>query len=152
MEQLETLVRVCSKDKHVEMPYHIAKSSSSPKGTASPHPSGTTHPETSNTITPLPGASQQKNAKLTKKAGEKTGVTPSPALASSVAAAANNNKKKKPSKNFTETHKKWQETAKKMNGGKDVRIVTKKGPAKKLIYDYLYESFKPQTVDGIYKV
>jgi hypothetical protein len=57
----------------------------------------------------------------------------------------------KPSKQMLETHRKWQEMAESM-GGVGARIVVSKPEAKKLIYDELYDSFRPMNITDIYKV
>ena len=50
-----------------------------------------------------------------------------------------------------EAHKKWLEAAQAM-GGSDARIVVSKPAAKKLIFDYLYDSFQPMNITQIFKV
>jgi len=49
-----------------------------------------------------------------------------------------------------EVHKKWLEAAQSM-GGVGARIVVSKPHAKKLIFDYLYDEFKPMNITQIYK-
>jgi hypothetical protein len=50
-----------------------------------------------------------------------------------------------------ELHKKWLEAAQAM-GGNDARIVVSKPAAKKLIFDFLYDSFQPMNITQIFKV
>ena len=57
----------------------------------------------------------------------------------------------KPSKQMLETHRKWQEAAEAM-GGPGSRIVVSKPEAKKLIYEELYDEFRPMNITDIYKV
>ncbi len=50
-----------------------------------------------------------------------------------------------------EVHKKWLEAAQAM-GGKDARIVVSKPAAKKMIFDFLYDSFQPMNITQIFQV
>ena len=101
----------------------------------------------SHTITPL-----RNDMLATQTAGKKNGkstVTPSPAvgLAAAKAPAVSN----KPSKQALEYHRKWQEAAEAM-GGPQARIVVAKGAAKKIIFDFLNDAFRPMNITQIYKV
>jgi hypothetical protein len=57
----------------------------------------------------------------------------------------------KPSKAALAMHKNWQDAAEAV-GGKDVRIVVGKPAAKKLIFDKLFDAFRPMNITQIYKV
>jgi len=50
-----------------------------------------------------------------------------------------------------EVHKKWLEAAQSM-GGTDARIVVSKPAAKKLIFDFLVNTFQPMNITQIYMV
>ena len=55
------------------------------------------------------------------------------------------------SKTSKSIHKKWQMEAE-AKGGKGAKIVLGQTEAKKLIYDLLYESFRPMNITSIYEV
>jgi hypothetical protein len=61
----------------------------------------------------------------------------------------NNKKSSKPTKAQLEIHKQWREAAEKMGGTK---IVVNKMDAKKIIFDFLYDAFRPMTITQIYNV
>jgi hypothetical protein len=134
-EHKDALISKCSRKKDVPMPHFAASPSKEYENKLVSH-----------TITPL------RNDMSTQPAGKKNGkatVTPSPAvgLAAAKAPAASN----KPSKQALEYHRKWQEAAEAM-GGPQARIVVAKGPAKKIIFDFLNDAFRPMNITQIYKV
>lgn len=57
----------------------------------------------------------------------------------------------KPNPKALAIHSKWQAAAEAI-GGKDARIVVSKPAAKKLIFDILFEAFRPMNIAQIYKV
>jgi hypothetical protein len=136
-EHKDALISKCSRKKDVPMPNFVS--------TASPS-KDCENKLVSHTITPLP------NGMATQTAGNKNGnstVTPSPAvgLASAKAPAASN----KPSKVALTLHRKWQEAAEAI-GGPQARIVVSKPAAKKIIFDYLNDAFRPMNITQIHKV
>lgn len=57
----------------------------------------------------------------------------------------------KPSKAQLEIHQKWQAAAE-AAGGPNARIVLHKPIAKKIIFDFLFDSFRPMNITDIHKV
>lgn len=96
---------------------------------SSPSPKGKLE-DTANFVTPPPPLKESTSLVNTKEIGA--------AKASGKAKAI-------------EVHKKWLEAAQAM-GGKDARIVVSKPAAKKLIFDFLYDSFQPMNITQIFKV
>jgi len=95
----------------------------------------------SHTVTPLPNAT-----KMDEEVPNDTNapiVSPNPAEPSKIC--------KQPSKQALALHRKWQEAAEAM-GGPGTRIVVSKPAAKKIIFDFLYDSFHPMNITDIYKV
>jgi hypothetical protein len=134
-EHKDALISKCSRKKDTPMPHFAASPSKEYENKLVSH-----------TITPL------RNDITTQTAGKKNGsstVTPCPAvgIAGSKAPAPSN----KPSKQALEYHRKWQEAAEAM-GGPQSRIVVAKGAAKKIIFDFLTETFRPMNITQIYKV
>ena len=68
-----------------------------------------------------------------------------------IAAAATVTSAKTVSKGAIAAHKKWQDDATKL-GGPNAKIVVKKLDAKQLIFDLLYEAFRPMNITQIYEV
>ena len=95
-----------------------------------------------NTVTPLPNNSNNPNSQKQKGAGAGV-ITPME--------PSNKKPKKKESKAAMAMHAKWREAAI-AAGGPNAQIVIKHPEAKKLIFDYLYDSFSPQNITQIYKV
>lgn len=92
-----------------------------------------------NTVTPLPNS----NLNSQKQKGDGAVITPM---------EASNKKHKKKEKNaHMAIHAKWREAAI-AAGGPNAQIVIKHSEAKKIIFDYLYDSFSPQNITQIYKV
>ena len=60
-------------------------------------------------------------------------------------------KKKEASKEALAIHRKWQAEAVKL-GGPEAKIVVSKGAAKKLIFDMMYDAFRPMNITEIYQV
>jgi hypothetical protein len=56
----------------------------------------------------------------------------------------------KPSKAQLEIHRKWQAAAE-AAGGQSARIILHKGAAKKMIFDFLFDSFRPMNITEIHK-
>jgi hypothetical protein len=108
-----------------------------------------------NTAMPAFFESPVKGTKPTKSSTN-TMTSPPPqlkdgAVAAVITPADGGKKKAKPSKAHLEMHRKWQEAAETM-GGPDARIVLSKPDAKKIIYNYLYDAFRPFTITQIYDV
>jgi hypothetical protein len=78
-----------------------------------------------------------------KKGSTKSTITPSTTI------DENHKKSSKPTKAQLEIHKQWRDAAEKMGGAK---IVVNKMDAKKIIFDYLSDSFQPMTITQIYNV
>lgn len=134
-EHKDALISKCSRKKDVPMPHFTASPSKENEKKLVTH-----------AITPLP------NRMATQTAGNKNGnstVTPSPAvgLAAAKAPAQSN----KPNKQYLALHRKWQEAAEAM-GGPQARIVVSKGAAKKIIFDFLNDAFRPMNITQIHKV
>jgi hypothetical protein len=109
-----------------------------------------------NTVMPVFCESPVKQSKATMTTNPMTSPPPQLKDSNSGAAAvitpADGGKKKvKPSKAHLEMHRKWQDAAESM-GGPDARIVLSKPDAKKIIYDYLYDAFRPCTITQIFEV
>jgi hypothetical protein len=135
-EHKDALISKCSRKKDVPMPHFAASPSKEYENKLVSH----------TIITPL------RNDTVTQTAGKKNGkstVTPSPAAG--VAAAKAPAAISKPSKQALEYHRKWQEAAEAM-GGPQARIVVAKGAAKKIIFDFLNDAFRPMNITQIYKV
>jgi hypothetical protein len=139
-EHKQVLIDQCSKYKDCAMP--IFDLSPTKEGSKIIN-----HP--ANTITPPPISGileqQQENS-----IGSQYTVTPTHDDMSMVA------KKKlstelKPSKAQLEIHRKWQ-TAVEAAGGPKARIVLYKPAAKKLIFDFLFDAFRPMNITEIHKV
>lgn len=97
-------------------------------------------------LTPVPPSHQARGA----KGKGKSLVTPSPRPLSSKQppkAAA----KKKFSKAALANIQKWQKEAEAV-GGKGVKICFDKEEAKKKVYEFLYDSFRPMTITDVYNV
>ena len=135
-EHMDFMKKHCSDEKNkaaIQMP-------SFPDDAAPPEP--TTNTNTPQTMTPVP-------SQAGKKKGNKVavGVTPSPHPGA--AGATKPVKAPKASNRAVEMHKKWQEEATKNGGGK---IVVQKSEAKKKIYDFMCDNFRPYTATVIYNV
>jgi hypothetical protein len=76
-------------------------------------------------------------------------VTPSPAAESAKVGAAKGTSR--PSKQLIALHRKWQDAAESM-GGPEARIVVSKPMAKKLVFDLMYDAFRPMNITDIHKV
>jgi hypothetical protein len=121
----------------------IAAKCSRKKNPAMPHfPSEATSPLTkeqsrANFVTPPPNSlANSSQARAEVKGTNAAKITPSVG---------------KPSKAALAMHKNWQDAAEAM-GGKDARIVVSKPAAKKLIFDKLFDAFRPMNITQIYKV
>jgi hypothetical protein len=132
----QALILKCTKKKDVEMPNFGKMAASPTKTIASENSSNTLF-----TPSPNSGLSTQTN----HFDGIKN-VTPSPAIA-----AASSKVFAKPSMQLLELHRKWQGAAEAV-GGPCARIVVGKPDAKKIIFDLLYESFRPMNITEIHKV
>ena len=129
-DHIQALVDKCSKKKRPAMP-PFADSLSPMK----PNAEGTA----TNPITPLTG-----NA-LQAPEGSKATITPTPGKVTKP--------KPNPKQNaaFVKKHAEWQQAAIKA-GGPEARIVVKKDLAKPIIFDVLYEAFKPMNITQIHAV
>lgn len=137
-EHIDELIAKCSKRKDIEMPlFPESPSKACAKQTAP-----------ANTVTPPPqNLTTQKND-LPKGLSN---ITPSPALVENETSKNVNKVAAKPSKVQLEIHRKWQAAAE-AAGGPDARIVLSKPAAKKIIYDFLYDEFRPMNITEIHKV
>jgi hypothetical protein len=136
-EHKDALISKCSRKKDTRMPNFAA----SPSKECENKP-------VSHTVTPLPN----HNHTATQAAGNKNGnptVTPCPAVG--LAAAKAPAPITKPNKQSLEFHRKWQAAAEAM-GGPDARIVVSKPVAKKIIFDFLNDAFRPMNITEIHKV
>ena len=122
----KVLATKCSQSPHIAMPVFPE----------SPSKDSRTTGLASHTVTPPPGALQMKSSSKNNTNGN----TVSPATTV----------KKPPSKQVLALHRKFQETAEAM-GGPGTRIVVSKPAAKKLIFDHLFDSFRPKNITQIYK-
>lgn len=146
---IETLARKCSTKPNIKMPDPIGT-------TASPCTGNDDANDNTNTvITPLPGAIQ--NGSGGSSNGAQPSITPSPSAAAQQKNGATKKKQpsttqqQQPSKQALAMHEKWRKQAEEM-GGKGARIVVSKPEAKKLIFDLLYEAFRPMNITQIHKV
>lgn len=136
-KHLHLLSTKCSSQKSPALPKFPSLPNASPSSTSPNH---------SNFVTPPPNslvskATQQANGKENTK-NEISEITP---------ATDAGKKSCKPSSAALAIHKKWQDAAEAM-GGKDARIVVKKPAAKKLVFDLLFDAFRPMNITEIYKV
>lgn len=123
-EHLRVIARKCSSRKNPPMPVFPSSDSVSPKGKPN-----NTDAATANFVTPPPNSLGFK---------ENAGGAPPKANTAGKAKAL-------------EAHKKWLEAAQAV-GGKDARIVVSKPAAKKLIFDFMYDAFRPMNITQIFKV
>lgn len=121
---LKLIASKCSRRKNMEMPAFPMSSSPQPK----------TNCGKSNLVTPPPRSLDVKGSSSDDKTAQ--AASGKSALKTSKAVAL---------------HAKWREAAQAM-GGKDARIVVSLPIAKKLVFDYLYEEFRPMNITQIYKV
>lgn len=128
-EHQKLLVAKCSKYKDTAMPAF-----------SEPPAKATKSSTTTNTVTPPPHTLQSRTFKTKDNEG-----LPVKTLFDE------RKKKAKPSKAQLEMHRKWQEAAESL-GGADARIVLSKPAAKKIIYEFLYDAFRPCTITEIYEV
>lgn len=126
-DHAQTLISKCSKKKDIAMPVL-------PKHLPLISPTKVMDSASHTLFTPDPN-----------QMGKKPKVTPSPAVAS---ASTKTKAKSKPSKQFLELHRKWQAAAEKA-GGPSARIVVDKNDAKKLIFDLLYDKFRPMNITQV---
>jgi hypothetical protein len=139
-EHKDALISKCSRKKDVPMP-HFATVSPSKE---------CENKLVSHAITPLP---HDMNTATTQMAGNKNGnatVTPCPAVDLAVTKAPAS-VSSKPSKQALAVHRKWQEAAEAV-GGPQARIVVSKAAAKKIIFDFLNDAFRPMNITQIHKV
>ena len=144
-EHKEALITHCSKYKDCAMPNFES----------SPIKDGcvTENPTITNTITPPPVFGYVEPTQGKCSAIQNT-VTPNQ---NGAEIDSNNVPKKKvsgeckPSKAQLEIHRKWQAAAE-AAGGPNARIVISKVAAKKMIFDWLFDAFRPVTISDIHKV
>jgi hypothetical protein len=132
-EHMAALAAKCSKKSNPAMPHFPVAS-----------PSKTENQNASHTVTPPPnGATTQANKNDGKKDDSKSSiVTPQPGSSKSA---------KQPSKQALAMHRKWQEAAEAM-GGPGTRIVVNKKDAKKIIFDLLFDAFRPMNITQVFTV
>lgn len=103
------------------------------------------------TVTPLPLSGDYPE----KQTGATGLTTVTPNIESTSKArndtSVKSNSAPKPSKAQLEIHRKWQAAAE-AAGGPGARIVLSKPIAKKIIYDSLYNAFRPMNITEIHKV
>jgi hypothetical protein len=139
-EHKDALIEHCSKYKDCPMP--VFENSPTKIG----------QDETSilaNTITPSPifgiVEQQEKGQRKFTKDDPAMDIDTSAAHQKKTSAAM------KPSKEQIEIHRKWQAAAE-AAGGHNARIVLGKLTAKKMIFDFLYDSFRPMNITEVHKV
>jgi hypothetical protein len=150
-EHKDTLIAKCSKYKDCSFPVFEEKSPS--KDVKATLPSQSSIPATA--ITPLSSAATSIEKRLENPDLAHNTVTPNhnemnveaPNLASKKATAGVT----KPNKAQLEIHRKWQAAAEEL-GGPGVRIVLQKPAAKKMIFDFLFDAFRPMNITEIHKV
>jgi hypothetical protein len=135
---MDSILAKCSKRKDVEMPEFPESPSK-----------GSSEPALTNTITPPPNSGTFATQKNVPKG--KSTITPSPAITELDKQTLDKKASNKPSKAQLEIHRKWQAAAE-ASGGQDARIVLSKPAAKEIIYDFLYDAFRPMNITEIHKV
>lgn len=144
-EHKDALIDKCSKYKDAAMPVF---SESPAKGETA------LSTALANTITPPPNSGVFATQNKDPNKGKST-ITPIPAAMELESQKPDAIKKPaasaKPSKAQLEIHRKWQAAAE-AAGGSDTRIVLSKPAAKKIIYDFLYDAFRPMNITEIHKV
>jgi hypothetical protein len=159
-EHMTALLAKCSKYKDTAMPIFPESPTRGSETTALSQMTLVT--ANTGVVTPPPNTSssvataqQQQQKKNDPKGKTSSTITPCPgAMATAVVAPAT-----KPSKAQLEIHRKWQAAAEAAaaSGTHDaaasaVRIVLSKPVAKKIIYDFLYDAFRPMNITEIHKV
>jgi hypothetical protein len=143
-EHKDALIAKCSKYNDCTMP--IFENSPVKGATASLAVSA-------NTITPLPISGTLEN-KQEHSIFDANAITP---IHTEIKAETSNVAPKKsiagmkPSKAQLEIHRKWQAAAE-AEGGPNARIVLHKPVAKKIIFDFLFDTFRPMNITEIHKV
>ena len=127
-EHMRALATKCSKKKFPGMP-NFADESLSPTKASN---SGLA----TNTVTPPPNSVSGKQEALK---GAKSTVTPTPGRPPQLTAGA------------LKMHREWQKQAEKV-GGPEARIIVSKPKAKSIIFDLLYDSFRPMNITQIHSV
>jgi hypothetical protein len=142
-EHQKALIEHCSKYKDCAMP--IFALSPTKDGISS-----TIINHSANTITPLPilgNLEQQQEQHILGRQCIDVALSSDTSMIS--------NKKPstelKPSKAQLEIHRKWQAAAE-AEGGSNARIVLYKPTAKKMIFEFLFDAFRPMNITEIYKV
>jgi hypothetical protein len=121
-DHIRSLVAKCSKQKSPAMPA-LAKSLSL----------------ATNTVTPPPNSVQSGTGQQAISKGSKSTIAPTPSRPVQASAGA------------LKKHREWQLAAEKV-GGPNARIVVKKAEAKPLIFDLLYDAFRPMNITQIHNV
>jgi hypothetical protein len=129
-DHMRSLVAKCSKQKSPAMPA-LAQLLSPAKQIDSRL--------ATNTVTPSPNSVNSGTGQQAMSKGSKSTILPTPSH--SVQASAGALKK----------HREWQLAAEKV-GGPNARIVVKKAEAKPLIFDLLYDAFRPMNITQIHNV
>jgi hypothetical protein len=148
-EHRRVMIAKCSRQKKPAMPTLFLSSEQQQSDSTSPTTTSGEEQQkqtkNANFVTPPPNslasvshqAKGNQTATMTGVSG-KAKITPNPQ-----AAVAN--------KSMLLTHKKWQDAAEAM-GDKTTRLVVKKPQAKKLVFDLLFDAFKPMNITEIYNV
>lgn len=92
-----------------------------------------------NTVTPPSNSVRSDTGQQATSNESKSTITPTPSRPTQASEAA------------LKRHREWQAAAEKA-GGPDARIVVKKADAKPLIFDALYDAFRPMNITQIYNV
>lgn len=148
-EHKETLIAKCSKYKDCSFPDFSDKSPSKDETKTLPSI------VTATVITPLSHSAVSVEKRLENPDPAQSTVTPNHSemnvevrnIASKKAALGAT----KPNKAQLEIHRKWQAAAEEL-GGPGARIVLHKPLAKKMIFDFLFDAFRPMNITDIHKV
>jgi hypothetical protein len=148
-EHKDTLIAKCSKYNDCNFPVFSEKSPSKDVTTALPSILSAT------AITPLSNAAFSIEKQREHPDPARSTVTPNQ---SEMSVEARNLASKKtmlgaakPNKAQLEIHRKWQAAAEEL-GGTGARIVLHKPLAKKMIFDFLFDAFRPMNITDIHKV
>jgi hypothetical protein len=131
---LQVIGTMCSKSKNPAMP-SLPTTTTSPSSSSSSS-SQLNEKNSTHFVTPPPNSLVPSKNKAAAAKGKK--ITPATARA-------------KPNPKALAIHNKWQAAAEAI-GGKDARIVVSKPTAKKLIFDVMFDAFRPMNITQIYKV
>lgn len=151
---VQLIAAKCSKQKKPTLP-DFRPTTNASRQEASPIPSHVTKDKAGTyLVTPPPNSAIKALAKQIN-VGNGGDVVAAPVAEVTPKPSAGSKAKKcmTPSAGALAMHKRWQEAAEALAGGKkDVRIVVSKPIAKKMIFDFMMEAFQPMNITQIYKV